>query len=227
MMSQARNWEQTVADLRRRFDIIDDTVRVAGRSYKLLRPRTADDLIDEAKFERDERLPYWAEVWPSALVLAERLAEIPGKGRRCLELGAGCGLSSLVALAAGFEVTASDYCGEAFEFVEVNAWRNKLPEIQTRLVDWRDLPDDLGTFDLVIAADVLYESHQPKLVAAAIKRTLTREGEAIVTDPSRATAEAFEEECRGYGLVVRRDPRQAAQFAVMRHVVDTYRIRHG
>ena len=30
------------------------------------RPRSAEDLIDEDDYARDERLPYWAELWPSA-----------------------------------------------------------------------------------------------------------------------------------------------------------------
>lgn len=225
-MSQSRNWEQIVADLKRRFDATLDTVRIGDRRFEFFRPRSADRLLDEALLDRDAALPYWAEVWPSSIVLAERVAELTGDGRRCLELGAGCGLSSLVAAAAGYEVTASDYCAEALEFVALNAWHNKLRAIHTKIVDWHDLPDDLRTFDLVIGGDVLYESHHPNLVAAAIERALSREGEAIVTDPSRATAVTFEIECRKRALVVHRDPPRTTKYAAMRHVVDTYWIRH-
>ena len=222
-MSQYR--QQCVADLHRRFDVIDDAVRIAGRRFELLRPRSADDLLDAAECEREDRLPYWAEIWPSAVVLAERLAELSGDGRRCLELGAGCGLPSLVAAAVGFKVTASDYHAAALRFVEVNAWHNKLFGIDTRLVDWHDVPEDLPSFDLVVGADVLYESHYPKLVAAAIDGTLAPEGEAIITDPTRTTAETFVDECQRRALIVCRQRPKTAKHAAMQHVVDTYQIR--
>jgi len=45
-------------ELQRRFVTINDDVRVGGRDVNLLRPRSAEDLISEADFDRDERLPY-------------------------------------------------------------------------------------------------------------------------------------------------------------------------
>ena len=52
--------------LRRRFDVIEHRISVQGRIFDLRHPRSADDLISDEEFNRDERLPYWAEVWPSA-----------------------------------------------------------------------------------------------------------------------------------------------------------------
>ena len=40
--------------------------------------------------------PYGSALWPSALVLAQGLAAYDLKGKQVLELGAGCGLASLV-----------------------------------------------------------------------------------------------------------------------------------
>ena len=136
-------------------------------------------------------------------------------------------LPSLVAAAAGFEVTVSDYYTESLEFIELNAWHNQLSGVRTRMVDWRDFPEDLQGFDLVIGGDVLYESHYPQLVAKAVFRTLAPAGEAIITDPSRSTAQSFEQECRELGLLVQRETPTAAEHGQVRHVVDTYRIRHG
>ena len=46
-------------------------------------------LIDDEEFQKDERMPYWAELWPAALGLAEHLlAQRPLRGA-CVELGAG------------------------------------------------------------------------------------------------------------------------------------------
>ena len=43
---------------------------MAGRDLAVLRPRDAEALLSDEAFERDEFLPYWAELWPSATALA-------------------------------------------------------------------------------------------------------------------------------------------------------------
>jgi ETFB lysine methyltransferase len=200
--SKATNAGMLEADLRERFDVIDHQIAIGGRRLDLRHPRSADDLIDEADFDRDERLPYWAEIWPSAYVLADQIAHEAGNGRRLLELGCGAGLSTIAALAAGFEVTAVDYYAEALEFVRLNAMLNRLPIPTTRTIDWRSYPADLNDFDVVIAADVLYERDYCRLIAAAYKKSLGVGGTGVLTDPQRVKAEPFPEECRRAGLSV-------------------------
>ena len=58
-----------VDDLLHRFVTVNDDVRIANRAVNLIRPRSADELISEDDFERDERLPYWAELWPSSTII--------------------------------------------------------------------------------------------------------------------------------------------------------------
>src|SRR5262249_42735872 len=159
---------------------------------------------------RDERLPYWAEIWPSAYVLAARIAggtlattlsqKEREKSARLLELGCGCGLAVIAALVAGFSVTAIDYYPEALEFVRLNALRNGLPEPKIMVVDWRKYPRELVGFDIVMAADVLYERDYCRLVAAAMAQSLKPGGVGLLTDPQRTKAEAFPDECRRAGL---------------------------
>jgi predicted nicotinamide N-methyase len=189
--------------LRRRFELAHTELVIAGRSYDLVRPRNVDELIGEEDFAIDERIPYWADCWPSARVLAEHIGLRAGHGLRLLELGCGVGLVSLVAAAAGFDVLATDYYADALEFTAANAARHKLANVDTRLVDWRRLPDDLGTFDVVVASDVLYEAPQAALVAAALARALAPSGIGLVSDPGRRTAETFVDECRRQGLAAR------------------------
>src|SRR5262249_55245429 len=155
-------------------------------------------LINEDDFNRDERLPYWAEVWPSAYVLArriaeERQAESDRPKRTLLELGCGCGLAAIAAQAFGFDTAAIDYYPDALEFVSLNAELNGLAPPATRLVDWRNYVPDLSNFDLVVAADVLYERDYCRLVAAAFRQSLGPGGLGILTDPQRSKAEAFPE----------------------------------
>ena len=197
--------------LRRRFRVVETTIALGDREVALLHPASAEELISEADFDRDERLPYWAEPWPSSFVLARELLEGArwgaGEGRSLLELGSGAGLVAAAAALAGFAVTASDYYEDALRFARLNAGRVAGREIATTLLDWRALPELLPRHELVIAADVLYERPYAELVARAIARTLAPRGLAIVADPGRVAAEAFVEACPALGLGVRRAAR--------------------
>jgi SAM-dependent methyltransferase len=61
--------------LTRQFVTATDTVTLHDWSVELLRPRNSDDLISEADFVRDDRLPYWADLWPSSRILADYLLQ--------------------------------------------------------------------------------------------------------------------------------------------------------
>jgi len=182
-------------DLRRRFVTAEECVRVGEEHFTLLKPRDADDLISEVDFAKDERLPYWADLWPSAIVLAEWFAGEAGDGRTMLELGCGLGLVTLAAMRAGFEVTAADYYEDALRFTELNAQRATGRAPRTRMVDWRAMPDDLGRFDVVVACDVLYEKPNAEWVAEAMTQTLASRGTAIMADPGRIAIQEFLDAC--------------------------------
>lgn len=188
------------AALVRRYVTTRERVEVPGLALELLKPRSAEELISEEDFAVDERLPYWAEVWPSSLVLAARMLEEAGDGRRLLELGCGVGVVAAAAITAGFDVLATDYYDDALRFTRLNAWRATGREPATRHVDWRDFPADIGRFDVVVAADVLYERPYARLVADAVDRALAPGGVALIADPGRVAAEAFLRACRALGL---------------------------
>jgi ETFB lysine methyltransferase len=197
-----------VAALEDRFGAVPVPVRIGGTEVDLLRPPMAEALISEEDFARDERLPYWAELWPSAVVLADRVAGERGEGRSLLELGCGLGLVAVAALRAGYRVTATDYYEDALAFTRANAWRTVGREPATRAADWRALPGDLGRYDRVVAADVLYERPYAALVAVAVALTLADGGVATVADPGRVALSAFVDECQARGLAVIRAERQ-------------------
>jgi predicted nicotinamide N-methyase len=209
--------------LRQQFAVVSERISCAGRVFNVLRPRSADELVSEDEFKVDERLPYWAEIWPSARVLAEQLAGEPGHGRTLLELGCGCGYVALVAGYLGFKVLATDYYEPACDFVTLNAARHEMSNITPALVNWRDLPD-LGKFDMVVAADVLYEREYCKLVAGVIARTLSYHGKSIVTDPSRRRAASFLEECAAVGLAGERIVQVPYDDSALKTTVDVYQL---
>jgi predicted nicotinamide N-methyase len=191
------------ASLRRRFRVVETTVAVGGETLSLLHPASAEDLISEIDFDRDERLPYWAELWPSSRVLAEVVLKMQGQGRTLLELGCGSGLVTSCASIRGFDVVATDYYEDAWRFARVNAARNNGVPVRGRMVDWRSLPTDLGRFDVVLASDVLYERPYGDLVAAAIGATLADDGVSYVADPGRVGRAGFLAALSRLGIEVR------------------------
>ena len=208
-----------------RFEPVLRRIDLPGGAIDVWRPPDMEALIDLAEFDRDERIPYWADVWESAIVLAEDLALLDGRGLALLELGCGLGLPSLVAARQGFRVVASDYELPALEGVAYNAAKNRLPSLEVRVVDWRDPPADLGRFDRVLAADVLYERHHPAALAEVIDRTLSRGGVALVADPGRAAAAHFQEACERIGLAVSRMPARRPHDAPDGPSIEVFEVR--
>jgi predicted nicotinamide N-methyase len=170
-------------------ELIDEAVEVAGRVLRLLRPPQADELIDEAAFDEDEFLPYWAELWPSGVALAEVVAGMDVRGSRVLELGAGLGIPSLVAALGGADVLATDWADDAVSLLRDNAQRNAIA-LRVERVRW-DEPEPLlraGPWDLVLGADLLYEARN----AEQLLELLPRLGaDVLLADPGRPFAKAF------------------------------------
>jgi len=222
---QAAVVQQTLDDLNTQFDVVQTDIRIGPRVVTLHHPRDADDLIDEAAFAIDERLPYWADVWPSARVLAERLLTTRVDERRLLEVGCGSGLVSVAAAIAGFDVTSTDYYDEALRFTALNVLVNTGVLIDTRAADWRRFPHDIGRFDLVVASDVLYEPEHASLVAAVIDRTLTARGSAMIADPGRLAAPQFVEQCKERGMPAAIVDRIPFEEGEIRQTIDIYEVR--
>ncbi|MEP7343767.1 MAG: methyltransferase domain-containing protein [Gemmatimonadaceae bacterium] len=189
---------------RTRFTVAEERVTVGREDFVLAHPADAEALISVEDFDRDERLPYWADLWPSAFALGESLlaAGAPRDKRRAIELGCGIGLVACCAVRAGFELTVTDYYDEAVAFTAANVLANTGARVSAHHLDWRAIPEDLGRFDLVLAADVLYERAYGPLVARVIDRLLVPGGRAWVADPGRVGAEQFVDEAKLLGARV-------------------------
>ena len=66
-------------------------------------------------------MPYWAELWPSGVGLAEALPD-DLVGLTVVELGCGLGVPSLVAAARGARVTAVDWAADAIDLLRRIEW---------------------------------------------------------------------------------------------------------
>lgn len=183
-------------------------VPVGTRCFTLLAPCEPERLLDDprvaARFAEDEYMPYWATLWPAALVLADAVADWPlvppgAAAPRVLELGCGLGLVGLVAAARGCDVLVSDYDDDALAFACASARENGLPEPAARRVDWRHTYPDLRP-DRIVAADVLYEARHLEPIARFVAAHLAPGGEALVSDANRSTADCFAAVAAAAGL---------------------------
>jgi predicted nicotinamide N-methyase len=224
-VGSAREVAALRADLERRFRTARRVVSLGGKEVELLSPANADDLISEDDYVKDERLPYWADLWPSAQILAREVREMRLSGERVIELGCGLGLVAIAAAMAGAQVTATDYYDDAVLFASLNVAEATGARIEARMVDWTAMPADLGKFDVVLTSDVLYEPRYAALVAGAITATLRRGGEAIVADPGRIACDDFLAECKSRGLVVSDATPHAYAEGEIRQTITLYRLR--
>jgi predicted nicotinamide N-methyase len=173
-------------------DTVLEQVEIEGRTLAIERPRDAEALLDEEAFEHEEFLPYWAELWPSGIALARHVTTLALAGRPVLELGCGLGLPSIVAALAGADVLATDWSEDGLAFTRRNAERNGA-RLSTLLARW-DEPGPLaerGPFELVLAADVLYERRNGEQLLALLRHLIAPTGRALIADPGRPHAARF------------------------------------
>ncbi len=170
--------------------LVEEEVELApGLRLEILRPPDAEELIDEAAFDEEEFLPYWAELWPSGLALARHVSGLEVAGLRVLELGCGLGLPALAAALRGAEVLATDWAEDAVELLRRNAERNAV-FLRVARVRWSE-PEQLlraAPWDLVLGADLLYEPRNAEQLAELLPRL---GGTALLAEPGRPYAKDF------------------------------------
>ena len=170
------------------------TVPLPSGPLRLLQPDEAAELPDDGGVEWAPLVPYWAVLWRSGVALAHELHGAELRDLRVVELGCGLALPSIAAARAGASVLATDESPEALALVARNARLNDV-QVETARVRW-SAPEELtarGPFDLVLAADVLYE----RTAVAQLLALLPRLGPRIwLADPGRPAAEPFLEQAR-------------------------------
>jgi predicted nicotinamide N-methyase len=152
------------------------------------------EIPDDGPVEWAPLAPYWSILWRSGVALARELDDFEPRGRRVVELGCGLGLPSIAAARAGARVLATDIEQEPLELLRRNARENGVT-VETALVEWAtaDALVSRGPFDLVLAADVLYERSSVATLLSLLPRLAP---EALIAEPGRPAAEPFLEQAR-------------------------------
>jgi predicted nicotinamide N-methyase len=202
--------------------LIAERIPLPGGEVELMRPPDAEALISEESFKHEEFLPYWAELWSSAVALAHDVSIRSLRGKRTLELGCGLGLPSIAAARAGGRVLATDWSQEAVRATAANAELNDV-EVETLRCAW-DEADPLvarGPWQLVIASDVLYEHRNVDQLLELLPRLVDQRGLVLLADPGRAPSERFLERAPDQGWLVRSTRSPRAQRVLI------HRLRRG
>jgi predicted nicotinamide N-methyase len=185
-------------------DVVVQRFDVSSPELVLALPRNWEQLRHE-EGGAGRPIPYWARPWPSGLALAAALVDEPvAADARVLELGCGLGAPSVVAARSGAAVLATDSAADAVAFAaHVLALNEVVADVA--IVDWATHGEalvELGPFDVVLAADVLYTRANVETALRLWPRLLRPDGVLRLADPQRAGTRDFLAAARGTFSVV-------------------------
>ncbi len=174
-------------------------------------------------------MPYWAELWPAARMLAKAILKEPwpqpaNGPLHALEIGCGLGLPGIAALAMGLRVTFSDYDATAVRFAADNARLNGFSDFDTLQLDWRYPPTN-RTFPVLLAADLIYEMRNVEPLVLLIKQLLAPTGFCLLTDQDRVPAYVLREKLSEHGMSFTTQMVRAGEPGGRRLKGTLYRIR--
>jgi predicted nicotinamide N-methyase len=172
--------------------LVNRSIELPSGEFRLRQPRESAELPDAGSVEWAPIAPYWSVLWRSGVALARELDGVALDGLRVVELGCGLAVPSIAAARAGATVLATDACPDALALVASNARANQV-RVETARVDWAQ-PGELvrrAPFDVVLAADVLYERGSIAPLLSVLPRLAP---EVWLADPGRPATASFLEQ---------------------------------
>ncbi len=173
-------------------------LRIGKRRFEFHSPSTDLETIWEQTDNKldpswEENIPYWVEIWPAGIVLAEWLLENRHKlkNQNCLDLGCGLGISTCAAAACATKITAIDHEWEALCYAKYNLKANNLTPVNLLHMDWQYPALKAQTFDFIWGADVLYESRFFFPLLQLFRRVLAPGGKIWLSAPDRKVTHPF------------------------------------
>lgn len=168
------------------------------RSLWVLRPQDFEPLLDDPDVRlrnaADDYMPYWAQAWAGAFVLADALLQKAWPpGTQALEIGCGLGVTGLAALQLGMKVDFTDHEPLAVAFALASAGANgfSAQACGGYLLDYRWPVDRI--YPLILGGEVLYEERLVRQVCGLLVQMLAPGGEAWLADPYRRACDRLDE----------------------------------
>jgi ETFB lysine methyltransferase len=135
--------------------------------------------------------PFWGFVWPGGLGLTTYITENPNifRDKRVLDMGSGCGVSSIAAAQAGASsVVANDICPFAHDALRLNMELNDLSlDLSTSVISFHPenklfkTKEYFEQYDIVMCGDMLYDAD----FSRQLKDALCQHDMVIFGDPQR------------------------------------------
>jgi predicted nicotinamide N-methyase len=141
--------------------------------------------------------PYWAHCWSGAAVLA---AAVPARAGRVVELGCGLGLPGLVAARRGARVTFVDRLATPLAFVRASLAANGLAPADVVVADVTAGALRGRSFDVVLAAELLYDRTALPAIAGALAALVRPAGRVLLADAARIDTRDFYPALEAAGL---------------------------
>ena len=213
--------------IKNKYDVKTEILSIGSETITFAMVEDVDKLLDDTLVETNliSSLPYWAELWESAIALSSYIWEsVDMQGETILELGCGLGLVGIVAAQKGAKALLTDYNDDALLFARYNAMVNGCENIEFRNVDWRRPNLGKRKFKYILASDVIYEGRNWKPIIDIWERHLLDSGEAIISEPNRLNASEFFDLLQNQGFDYAKAPVTVSQSERILEIT-IYRIR--
>lgn len=214
--------------------IQEETILIGKLPVRLFRVININELFDELVTKdpeslevKDERIPYWADLWPSSIALCHYMIDqkVLQPGMKTLEIGCGLGLPGVVAGMMGSEVTFTDYMPEPLELARRNWELNNEHPASFKLLDWRNELEEISE-DVILASDVAYESRMFKPLMEFVVKVCAQGRTILLSEPGRKLSKPFLEQVADQGLV-----KEVRQYIIPLNNIDTcvtvYKLRES
>ena len=172
--------------IKNQYKVAFEPLKIQGHQLQILKIQDLEALLQGKDPLKDvTTFPFWVRLWEAALVLAEFIATVPkDAGPTLLELGAGLGVPGLVAAAAGFQVTLTDYEELILDFERINAAASKLEGVEVAKLDWLN-PSELNRYDVIVGAEILFRDVFFEPLLEILRRSIKPDGVIYLAHDSK------------------------------------------
>jgi predicted nicotinamide N-methyase len=164
-------------------------MKIGDKPFSFITPQNLDELMDTSE-DSNIIFPLWVKIWESSIILADYLINLKKTSKKILELGAGLGITSIIAESFGYRVTSTEYDSQALKFLMANAHINDCQTLNIQRLNWHE-PDIVGQFDIIVGSELVYKESDFKPLIALFQKFLLPGGEIILANEPRKSLEPF------------------------------------